>query len=379
MSYQEIHEQIRRDTVEKFIDALPCAPVENVAKKLGISTDEVKRQRIESRKKLIGALTGKPYEGRSFMNNTLRAALDYHARGWSFYPTQPRSKMPLNALLPQLPNEKGELRATWKPFQTECPTIEQITEWYSRCPLANLALITGAVSGIVALDLDSPEAIEYARRQFGTHWPDTPTACSNRGWHLYFRHPHFPVRGNTGIPDLELRGDGASITAPPSVHASGHRYNWFVSPDEAPLAQLPEWLWRIARSNEHKREEEANRPRGTFSFAAREEHGKYMNAVLSNVLRDLQSVSHERNKALNVAALKLGGFVASGMIDEATVVGALESAGRAMGLDEREILPTIRSGLRKGLSQPKPLPQSQSDKSSTRWAPSQRAQTAVRL
>jgi len=66
-----------------------------------------------------------------------------------------------------------------------------------------------------------------------------------------------------------------------------------------------------------------------------------------------------RNDALNKAAFSLGGLVAGGELDEATVVQALTDAARTAGLDEREIPKTIASGLSKGKLNPRTAPRNQ--------------------
>ena len=57
------------------------------------------------------------------------------------------------------------------------------------------------------------------------------------------------IGNRTGLaPGIDLRGDGGFVVAPPSLHASGRRYEWEIgaSPDDLPLAPAPrgllEWL-----------------------------------------------------------------------------------------------------------------------------------------
>jgi hypothetical protein len=63
-----------------------------------------------------------------------------------------------------------------------------------------------------------------------------------------------------------------------------------------------------------------------------------------------------RNHALNKAAFSLGQLVAGGELAEGTVISVLEDAARAAGLGEKEIGPTIRSGLSKGGLNPRTVP-----------------------
>ncbi|MFF0860920.1 YfjI family protein [Nonomuraea sp. NPDC003560] len=66
-----------------------------------------------------------------------------------------------------------------------------------------------------------------------------------------------------------------------------------------------------------------------------------------------------RNDALNRAAFSLGQLVAGGELSEHDVVAALTAAARQAGLDEREIAPTVRSGMSKGMLNPRTAPRQQ--------------------
>ncbi|HTY93933.1 MAG TPA: primase C-terminal domain-containing protein, partial [Steroidobacteraceae bacterium] len=63
--------------------------------------------------------------------------------------------------------------------------------------------------------------------------------------------PGRPVMNRVGLkPGIDLRGDGGCVVAPPSVHPSGRPYSWVKrrTPDEVPLASLPDWLLAAAGS-----------------------------------------------------------------------------------------------------------------------------------
>lgn len=80
----------------------------------------------------------------------------------------------------------------------------------------------------------------------------------------------------------------------------------------------------------------------------------YAERALSGELGTVRATAQgERNDTLNVAAMKLGQLVAAGHLDEQRVIDELVQVARAVGLDEREILPTIQSGLRKGKTEPR--------------------------
>lgn len=166
------------------------------------------------------------------MNAQLEAALAYRAKGFSIIPCG-KDKTPL---------------IKWLPHQEKQATEGQIQEWWDKTPDANPTIVTGAVSGIVVIDIDDmPDGIvnlmEYIPKD-----PDTPTAeTPTGGIHLYFKHPGFLIGNNTGlVPGCDFRGDGGYVIAPPShceYEKKGKKiegdYKWLKDFDEVVLAPLP--------------------------------------------------------------------------------------------------------------------------------------------
>lgn len=173
----------------------------------------------------------------------LKAALGYLKRGWSVVPAGERAKRPI---------------IRWQHFQHERPTEEQLIKWHERWPKANLAVVTGVVSGIVVLDIDpshgGEESIGVMEIRHGALPPTVESITGGGGRHLYFAHPGREVRNRAGLaPGIDMRGDGGCIIVPPSVHPSGKRYCWKHgrAPGEVQLAPLPIWLEqpRFGRDN----------------------------------------------------------------------------------------------------------------------------------
>jgi P4 family phage/plasmid primase-like protien len=65
----------------------------------------------------------------------------------------------------------------------------------------------------------------------------------------------------------------------------------------------------------------------------------------------------QRNDQLNVSALKLGGLVAGGELGREEVEDGLYRAAVDAGLEESEIMPTIRSGMGRGETDPRSAPE----------------------
>jgi hypothetical protein len=123
-----------------------------------------------------------------------------------------------------------------------------INKWWANNPEANIAIRTGAISGIWVLDLDGEEgiaAVAELEEIFG-QLPLTPTVITGRGGrHYYFKIPPGVVIKPTvklGNKPVDVRGDGSYVVAPPSNHISGNDYSWSVSPTDATLAEAPTWL-----------------------------------------------------------------------------------------------------------------------------------------
>lgn len=176
-----------------------------------------------------------------------QAALAYRARGWSVIPILRADKRPA------LP---------WQVYQDRPADEDEIRGWFRRWPDANLAIVTGRLSGLVVLDVDPGHGGDESFRRLVAEHGRLPATVEARtgggGRHLYFRHPGGTVHNKVGLaPGIDLRGDGGLVVAPPSVHRSGRRYRWLRGCDPAALAPapLPDWLLAISRQSVgHSRE-----------------------------------------------------------------------------------------------------------------------------
>lgn len=167
----------------------------------------------------------------------LRAALAYAELGFAVFPCVPRSKTPLT--------EHG--------FQDASKDPKVIRALWSLHPGANVGIATGAISGIVVLDIDArhggDETLEALQAQYGK-LPEAPTVLTGGGGlHFWLRHPGGYLGNSAGKigPGFDVRGDGGYVIAPKSIHPSGNRYLWEVSSriNEIPLAEIPQWLLKL--------------------------------------------------------------------------------------------------------------------------------------
>jgi Bifunctional DNA primase/polymerase, N-terminal/Primase C terminal 1 (PriCT-1) len=174
----------------------------------------------------------------------LRAALGLASRGLAVFPCKPSDKEP----------------ATFHGFKDASRDPAIIVNWWQRNPHYNLAIATGAPSGVFVVDIDGMDAEAEMRQLEAIHnepLPATIETITARGRHLYFRYqPDRPVRNSTDHFEtgaVHVRGDGGYVLVPPSVHPSGRRYAWSVD-CTSEFADAPEWLIeKIAvRASGHK-------------------------------------------------------------------------------------------------------------------------------
>ena len=147
-------------------------------------------------------------------------------------------------------------RIRWTEYQKRLPTEEEVRRWFKRWPAANVGIATGAVSGIVVVDIDPRHGGDESARDLNL--PDTVTCLTGGGGsHMYYKHPgHWVEQAAALMPGIGLRGDGGCVVAPPSKHVSGAIYQWEIGSDPAERAygDWPEKLerLRIAHQNDPK-------------------------------------------------------------------------------------------------------------------------------
>jgi hypothetical protein len=128
----------------------------------------------------------------------------------------------------------------WKEFQERKACREEIEQWLHTDLNPNVAIVTGAVSGIVVIDCDSQDAVRAMENLLNE---PTPTVATARGCHFYFQHPGGRIPNVQHLyTGMDVRGDGGYVLAPDSIHPSGRHYEWIVSPWEAALVAMPPTL-----------------------------------------------------------------------------------------------------------------------------------------
>ena len=132
--------------------------------------------------------------------------------------------------------------AGWKRLASTDPAV--VGEWWRRWPHANLGLVTGRRFDV--LDLDGEQGVEALRAALSiapSEHPGPVAHTGGGGWHLLYAPTGLGNRVGL-LPGVDWRGRDGLIVAPPSQHASGHRYRW-VRPLTATLPEVPAALRRL--------------------------------------------------------------------------------------------------------------------------------------
>jgi hypothetical protein len=289
------------------------------------------------------------------VNLLSEAALGYAHRGWRVFPLHSivngtctcgqrecssAGKHPLV--------RRGLYEATTDP--------KRIQSWWRRWRSANVGIATGAVSGIVVIDVDLPAAFASLGRLIEAELPSTLTGLTGGGGiHLVYNGSDEALGNSAGrlpgveeeLPGIDLRGNGGYVVAPPSIHRSGGAYEWLGA--NRSVTAAPVWL---------KQPERVFVALDTVAAAHFSGDGTpYGLAVLRDELDSIRAARiGTRNHQLNRSAFALARLVAGGELLESSARSSLLGVAWAIGLDEPESRQTIDSAFDAGLRQPRVAP-----------------------
>jgi hypothetical protein len=172
-------------------------------------------------------------------NTMLVAALEYARVGFHVFPVQTISNGACTC-----GGAKGCAPGK-HPVRKASADAQRVSYWWSRMHDANIGIATGAVSQLVVLDVDGPKGEQTLAEFEALHGPlpQTRQARTGKGRHLYFRYPANATKVKSVARSklgLDVRADGGYVVAPPSIHASGRRYE-FEDPT-IELAECPGWV-----------------------------------------------------------------------------------------------------------------------------------------
>jgi hypothetical protein len=284
------------------------------------------------------------------MNEILTAALAAAERGWPVFMLG-HSKRPVancNTCRDN-PHDPATCRhLTCHGFYAATTDPARVAAIVYAIPTGQLAIRTGAVSGLLVVDIDPQHGgnTSFAKLIARSLVPRTLSVQTGSwGTHLYYRHPgqHMPCRPMPRLKGIDIKADGGYVVLPPSIHhRTGRPYQWRYGMDE--IEEMPPALVTAclpptpADSPTPPTSPTTTQPGGGISHP-----DKLLNAHLDAVRRAAEG---HRRTTLYGAARGVARMVAAGAIEHVAAVAALTEVGREAGQTEREIRAAIAGGFR---------------------------------
>jgi hypothetical protein len=230
----------------------------------------------------------------------------------------------------------------------------QLAQWWRCWPEANIGLVTGELADV--LDIDGPAGRAALRRHVAGHdlCLEGPLAQTGSGWHYYVAPTGSGNRAGL-LEQVDWRGRGGYVVAPPSRHATGRHYRW-LRPPTVTLPPIPAPLRRLLDPAR------AQAPGPRSAPAARVQPTPvghpYGQAALA---QELAKVAHapkgHRNHTLYQAGIRLYSLVAGGgVLDHTDVEAGLLAAAEACRLlaeEPNQTRRTLTSAERTGRAHPR--------------------------
>jgi len=230
----------------------------------------------------------------------------------------------------------------------------RVLAWWTRHPQANIGLATGHAFDV--LDVDGPAGEQAIRQLAAAHGLASSgplVRTGGGGWHYYLTSTGLGNVHPAGLEHVDWRGRGGYVVAPPSRHASGHRYQWLAGRDlDTGPGPVPSVLLQRLQPRQ------LQRPTGPDQLltAADGSGQRYARAALAQELARVATAPvGQRNRQLWESTRNLYNLVATGALIEREVHQGLLDAAERCGLlaeEPRQTRRTMASGRQVGLAHP---------------------------
>jgi hypothetical protein len=129
----------------------------------------------------------------------LDSALQYAEEGFS--------------VIPVTPGEKAPPLIDWQIYQDAPADAAQIREWWAQTPTANIAIVTGRISGVTVLDFDGDKGRNSFRDSLERRLPLTRVHKTPRGAHMLFQYRADLKQTVALLPGVDVRNDGVATSS----------------------------------------------------------------------------------------------------------------------------------------------------------------------
>jgi RecA-family ATPase len=319
--------------------------------------------------------------------NMMDVAIGWADRGYQIFPCSPFDKKPLT---PRDRDPKtGELIPGTGGLKKASCNVDQIRAWWKQNPEAMIGLPTGDIISAFVLEIDIADKagnsytsvaaqIATVEAELGVPLPPTWRVRTPRGgehWFYWSKHGYPKnsasiVRGGKELRGIDIRGTGGYVIAAGSRRHDGKLYTTvghIEEPAEAPV-ELIDWACARGRWTPQKPSattSTSNRANGS-SHPSTHPHEAYARRAFESEITKLATTPEGgRNEQIFKTAAALTDFVPHGLLTEGEIRRAIEAIISGWS-DFPKSRDTMESGIRKGLANPRELPEQQHPKSEAR-------------
>ncbi|WP_112248798.1 bifunctional DNA primase/polymerase [Kribbella monticola] len=285
------------------------------------------------------------------MSEILTAALAAAERGWPVFMLG-RSKRPVANCDTCHDNSHDPAdcdHLTCHGFYAASTDPARVAAIVNAVPRGQLAVRTGAASGLVVVDVDPAHGggdslRELIARQLvpRTLWVLT----GSLGHHLYYRHPGREIQSRPmpNRPGIDIKADGGYVVLPPSIHhRTGIPYRWTASTGTDAVEMPPPLVEACTPATPAKSLTPPAASMPTSSGGGISHPDRLLDSLLDAVRR---APKGKRRTTLYGAARGVARMVAAGAIDQADAVTALTDVGYQAAQTARDIQAAIAGGFR---------------------------------
>jgi hypothetical protein len=255
--------------------------------------------------------------------------------------------------IPVFPCDARKRPLTPHGFKDATADPAAIRRMFANPAVVMIGMPTGEVTGLVVVDVDVKGGrpgqawLDANRDRLPATWT---VRTASGGLHLYFCWPGETIRNSASkiAPGIDVRGDGGYVILPPSPG--------YVVVDDAPSAELPEWLLDVLRPAP------ALPPSAVPQQRRLQDGGTAIGtAALDDRCAEIRNAPEGgKHHAVNEAAFAIGGMVSAGHLDEGTAWSALSEALSSLlprCRDQRAAQQTLRRAFHEGMAQPQQVPE----------------------
>ena len=136
--------------------------------------------------------------------------------------------------------DKTPLVSSWKEYQERLPTEQEVEAWWQQWPDAGIAIVTGKISGISVVDVDTYKGGDPSP------FPETKTVeTTTGGLHLYYEYSPDAWTHENEETHVDVRSDAGYVVAPPSEanKKDGSGIGTYKLIKDIPLVPFPSHLF----------------------------------------------------------------------------------------------------------------------------------------